>query len=245
MRSVVYIRSALYLILFLIATMCIALWYAPCLWSKKHHATKARIPLLWTKIALTLQKHILDLDYEVRTHTPLPQGGVVYAVKHQSAWETIALWHIIDRPVFVLKKELLSIPLFGAYLAASDHIAIDRTDGIKAIQQINSQVAHFLAQGRNVVMFPEGTRTSVGEDSRYKSGIALLYHALSPTLYPVALNSGCFWSRNAWVRKAGTVEVEILPPMPSGLDKQAFMRSLKEQIEGTTTQLVEHARLRS
>jgi 1-acyl-sn-glycerol-3-phosphate acyltransferase len=242
MYSMLYLRSALYFVLFMGATLCMGVWYAPSLWGKHRSATTAEIPYRWTKMALWLQRHVLRLHYEVRTHTPLPQGGVVYAVKHQSAWETLALWHIIDRPVFVLKKELLTIPIFGAYLRATDHIAIDRSDGAKAMQQIIEQARHFLDQGRNVVMFPEGTRTAIGANVRYKQGIGILYDALSPTVYPVALNSGCFWERNAWIRKAGTVEVEILPPIASGLEKAEFMTVLKEQIETVSRNLAQHPR---
>jgi 1-acyl-sn-glycerol-3-phosphate acyltransferase len=204
----------------------------------KHPALKHAIPYRWTSIALWLQRHVLQLTYEVRSHTPLATGGVIYAVKHQSAWETIALWHILDRPVFVLKKELLSIPVFGWYLAHADNIVIDRSAGKKAVGQIIEQSTKYLMQGRNIVMFPEGTRTQAGAEVKYKSGIGAVYEAIAPTIYPVALNSGCFWGRNRFTRRAGVVEAEILPAVQSGLSKSEFMTLLQTHIETVTARLV-------
>ena len=108
--------------------------------------------------------------------------------------------------------------------------------------QIIDQSMSYLKAGRSIVMFPEGTRSRVGVEAKYKGGIGAVYEALSPTIYPVALNSGCFWGRNRLMRKAGTIEMEILPPLPTGLDKSAFMSILESQIEAVTAQLVANPR---
>jgi 1-acyl-sn-glycerol-3-phosphate acyltransferase len=234
-------RSLTYQVAFTVVTIGMGIACLPLLLIK-HPALKHRLPYAWTGIALTLQRTLLGLTYEMRTHTPLPSGGVMYAVKHQSAWETIALWHILDRPVFVLKKELLSIPIFGWYLARADNIVIDRSAGKKAVGQMIDQSMKYLQAGRNIVLFPEGTRTQAGEAVKYKSGIGAIYEVLSPMVYPVGLNSGCFWGRNRLMRKAGVVEVEILPPLPTGLGKAVFMETLHIHIEGATARLVANPR---
>jgi 1-acyl-sn-glycerol-3-phosphate acyltransferase len=193
-------------------------------------------------VCLLLQRYVLRLNYYVEgTEHIAPEGAVIYAVKHQSAWETLALWHILHRPVFVLKKELLDIPIFGWYLRRVDNIVIDRSSGKQAITQIIQQSRDYLAQGRNIVIFPEGTRTAVGAHTRYKAGIGALYETLTPTIIPVALNSGCFWKRNAWVRKAGIVRIRFLPPMPQGLAKEEFMEMLQSTIEEHSIKLIEYA----
>jgi 1-acyl-sn-glycerol-3-phosphate acyltransferase len=230
-------RSVLYHPAFVFATLGMGLAFLPALLAK-NDAVKGTIPYRWTKMALKLQSSLLSLNYEVKRHTPAPEGGAVYAVKHQSAWETLALWQIIDRPVFVLKKELLDIPVFGHYLGAADNIAIDRSAGKKAIEDMVEQARYYLLQGRNIVLFPEGTRTAIGSTPKYKSGIAAIYEAFSPAVYPVALNSGCFWPRNALIRKSGIVDVEILPPLPTGMSRHQFMETLQQHIETVTARLV-------
>ncbi len=230
-------RSVAYHVAFTTLTLGMGILCLPLL-AIKHPALTFVIPYKWTGWALDLQRYILGLDYEVRSVAPLSSGGVIYAVKHQSAWETLALWHILDRPVFVLKKELLSIPIFGWYLRQADNIVIDRSSGQKAVGQMIEQGMKYLMEGRNIVIFPEGTRTPAGETTRYKGGIASMYEALAPKIYPVALNSGCFWGRNALVRKPGTVEVEVLEPMPQGLPKSEFLEQLQQRIETATAPLV-------
>ncbi len=230
-------RSLAYQVAFIAVTLGMGIAYLPLL-LMRHPSLKHAVPYKWTGIALKLQRNILGLDYEMRSHVPLAKGGVIYAVKHQSAWETIALWHILDRPVFVLKKELLHIPIFGWYLGQADNIVIDRASGKKAVGQIIDQSMKYLKEGRAIVMFPEGTRSAPGAEVKYKSGIGAVYEVLSPEIYPVALNSGCFWGRNRLMRKAGTIDVEILPPLPVGLGKAAFMNVLEKQIEAVTARLV-------
>ncbi len=217
------------------------LGYLPALLSRDT-AVKSRIPYRWTGVCLWLQRHLLGLDYRVSWQTDKPAGRAVFAVKHQSAWETIALWHILDRPVFVLKKELLDIPVFGWYLRHVDNIVIDRASGQKAVGQIITQAMHYLSQERVIVIFPEGTRTYPGATVRYKSGIGALYESLSPIVYPVAHNAGCFWPRNSYVRKSGTVQMEVLEPLPSGLNKKECIEMLHTRIEGATNRLLNDAK---
>jgi 1-acyl-sn-glycerol-3-phosphate acyltransferase len=234
------LRSLAYQAVFIPMTLIIGIVFLPLL-IINHSFLRYRLPYLWAWIALKLQKYILGLDYRVKSHVKVPKHRAVFAVKHQSAWETIALLHILDRPVFVLKKELLRIPVFGWYLGKADNIVIDRKSGQKAIGQIIEQSMKYLSEERVIVIFPEGTRTKAGEQVRYKQGIANLYEALSPPIYPVGLNSGVFWARNSFIRRPGVVDVEIMPPMPYDLSKQEFMEALQTTIETVSTKLLHAA----
>ncbi len=164
--------------------------------------------------------------------------GVVYASKHQSAWETIVLWRIFRRPVFVLKKELLSIPVFGTYLRRIPHVAIDRKAGSQAMRQIIEQSQIHLSEGRSIIIFPEGTRTAPGETRPYKQGVASLYEHLKVPVVPVALNSGLFWRRNAFIKRAGLITVRVLSPIPQGLPRSVFLAQLQEMIERESLSLL-------
>jgi 1-acyl-sn-glycerol-3-phosphate acyltransferase len=185
-----------------------------------------------------MAKIICGIRFEVKGREHIPKEGAIFAVKHQSAWETLALWCILDRPIFVLKRELHKIPVFGPYLKKVDNIAIDRGGGSKTIRQMITQAKHYLQKKRAIIIFPEGTRIPPGETRSYRIGIAALYDALSPPVIPVALNSGCFWGRNAFQKKPGTITVEFLPPMQQGLDKKNFLNELHARIETASTALL-------
>ncbi len=236
------IRSIIYQLVFIPITLAIGVLCLPLL-IIKHPFLKFGLPYCWTWISLKLQKYILGLDYRVKSHVKIPKHRAVFAVKHQSAWETIALWHILNRPVFVLKKELLSIPVFGWYLRCADNIVIDRKSGQKAIGQIIEQSMKYLSEDRVIVIFPEGTRTKAGEEVRYKQGISNLYEALVPPIYPIALNSGAFWGRNSIIRRPGVVDVEVMPAMPLDLSKKEFMQELQTTIETVSAKLLHSADL--
>ena len=132
---------------------------------------------------------------------------------------------------YVLKKELLSIPLFGRYLTKMNCIAVDREAGASALKEMVAQSKQILAEGRQIVIFPQGTRTAPGEDHPYHPGIAGIYTQNDVPVVPVALNSGQFWGRNAFKKTPGTITVEYLKPIPAGLKRRDFMAQLKESID--------------
>ncbi len=190
-----------------------------------------RSALFWAHGVLTLLRVCVGLDYRVEGREHLPEGPCIIAAKHQSAWETIALWVLFDRPVFILKRELLWLPLFGWYLARVGMIGIDRSAAGGALRQMVRGAARAIADGRNVVVFPEGTRTPPGASRPLRPGIAALYDGVSATVVPVALDSGRFWPRRSFRKKPGTITVRILPPMPAGLEKRVFLSELQTRIE--------------
>jgi 1-acyl-sn-glycerol-3-phosphate acyltransferase len=139
----------------------------------------------------------------------------VVLCKHQSAWETMALQHVLPPIGFVLKRELLRVPFFGWGLAQMPMIAIDRAAGKDALSQVVEQGRELLDHGFSVVVFPEGTRVAPGATRRYKAGGAWLAHKTGAPVVPIAHNAGDCWRRNALVKTPGEVVVSIGPVIHS------------------------------
>ena len=235
------IRSAAYHMLFIAWTLCLAILYLPLLAGPAIGVQRGA--RLWVTGAHLLQRTVLGLSWEVRGREFIPAGGAVFAAKHQSAWETLVFHRLVPDPVFVLKRELLRLPFIGWYLRASGQIAIDRAGGMKALAAMARAAKRALAQGRQVIVFPEGHRQPPGATGTYLPGVAMLYGDAGAPVIPVALNSGLFWRRNAFVRRPGRITMEILPPMPPGLDRRDFMDQLRARIE-TATRTLEAEALR-
>lgn len=198
----------------------------------------------WARMTLWLAHHICGIRMEVLGAENRLKSAI-FAAKHQSAFETIALTVLLDKPAFVLKKELLYIPLFGLYLAKVGCVAIDRKAGASAIKLMVKSAKERLEQGYSIVIFAEGTRTSPdNENPTYHPGVAALYTQLGVPCVPVALNSGLCWGRKAVWKKPGVVTIEFLPPIPGGKDRKAFMAELKQQVEGRSAELRDRERAR-
>jgi 1-acyl-sn-glycerol-3-phosphate acyltransferase len=172
----------------------------------------------------------------------IPKGPLIIASKHQSMWETFALFSLIDQPIFILKRELKWIPFFGWYLTKTGMIGIDRKAGIRSLKMLARMTQEQMRLGRQLVIFPEGTRRLIGAPPSYKSGVAMIYAEAKVPCVPVALNSGLCWPRRTFLRYPGTITVEFLDPLPPGLRRDEFMSRLTASIEGATTALVEAGR---
>jgi 1-acyl-sn-glycerol-3-phosphate acyltransferase len=196
---------------------------------------------VWTWLSFTWLKLTVGLGYEVRGRENLPPGPAIYALKHQSAWETLALFALFDDPAVVLKRELWSMPLFGWFLRKHGTIAIDRAGRSAALKQMMVDAHAAVADGRPIAIFPEGTRGPVGGKLPYQAGVAALYTQLKVPMVPIALNSGLYWGRRAFLKRKGTVLVQILPPIEAGLDRRKAMALLEERIETTTDALLKEA----
>lgn len=192
---------------------------------------------LWSRSLRLGMRAILGLDFEVRGRDRIPEGAVLLASKHQSAWDTSVFLLLFPDTVYVIKKELLSIPLWGWYATKCRSIAVDRKGGPGALKGMIRDVRAALGEGRAVVIFPEGTRTVPGERRPYHPGIAALYTQTQATVVPVALNSGLFWGRRSFKKHPGVITVEFLPPLPEGLDRREFMVRLEESIEEASERL--------
>lgn len=232
----IFLRSLLYQILFLPWTLGLCLLYLPLLVLAQRR-TIQHAARFWLEGALWLQKTVLGLSFEVRGAEHLRRHGAILAAKHQSAWETMVFHRLVGDPAFVLKKELLKLPLIGWYMTRTEQIAIDRSAGGSALKQMLEGGKRALEQGRALIVFPEGHRQPAGQGGRYHPGVFKLYEALSVPVVPIALNSGMFWGRNAFLRHPGRIVLQILPPIAPGLPREAFMHQLQEAIEGTTKRL--------
>ena len=165
-------------------------------------------------------------------------GALIVASKHQSAWETFALLSLFDNPTFIIKRELKWIPIFGWFTIKGRMVPVDRGAGSQALTDMIERARIELSRGRQLVIFPEGTRRPPGAEPRYKYGVAHLYAAEGVPCVPVALNSGLFWPRRSLRRNPGTVVVEVLDPILPGLDKDVFLERLQDEIETATARLI-------
>jgi 1-acyl-sn-glycerol-3-phosphate acyltransferase len=192
----------------------------------------------WSAGALRILAWTVGLTHEVRGIENLPQGAAIIAMKHQSAWDTLALPVIFGDPAIVIKRELGWVPLYGWYALRAGAIPIDRAAGASALKGMLRLARRAAAKDRPIAIFPEGTRTAVGARRPYQPGVAALYAQLGLPLVPVAVNSGLFWGRRSFLKRPGRIIVEILPAIAPGLPRRALMSELETRIEEATARLV-------
>lgn len=204
--------------------VCIPLLIAPASWVwKAGH--------LWIDGTFLLLRICCGIRYREIGLENLPNGPAIIAAKHQSTWETMFLSRRLNQPAFVLKRELLMIPLFGWFMRKIGMIAVDRSGKAAALKKMVKDSGAAFAAGRQIIIFPEGTRVAPGQHRAYQPGIAALYGQLNVPVIPVALNSGLFWGRKAFVKKPGTILVQYLPAIDPGLNRKAFMAELEARLE--------------
>lgn len=195
----------------------------------------------WARMNLRLLHAIVGISVEIRGREHIPNGAALIAVKHQSALETFSLMPELRDPAFVLKRELLAIPFFGWFLKRLEMIALNREAGSDALKQLITQAEKAAKAGRQVVIYPEGTRRAVGDPPIYKSGVALLYKRMNRPCVPVAINTGVFWPKSSTGWRRGRAVIEFLEPIPAGLDRATFERALRTRIETASEALVAEA----
>jgi len=192
----------------------------------------------WIKTSLWLAKYIVGMTYQIEGVENIPKGACIIAAKHQSAWETMALLLHFADPVLILKRELMFIPFFGWYMAKVGVIAINRGTPLKAMKAVIQGAKEKVAAGRQILIFPEGTRRIPGSKADYKPGVAALYGELDVPVVMVAHNAGLYWPRNNFRRYSGQIGVRILPPIKPGLHRKKFFQQLVEQTEQACDQLL-------
>ena len=198
---------------------------------------------LWGTSSIWLLRVIAGTKVSWRGLDKLPKAGCLVASKHQSTWETFALFAVLKDPAFILKRELMFIPFFGWYIVKGAMIPVRRGQtGREALAELSAKAKEALAAGRQLVIFPEGTRRPPGAPPDYKSGAAHLYSATGATCVPIALNSGLYWARRALTRRPGTITVEILDPIAPGMRPKVFLAELRKRIEEASTRLLEEGR---
>lgn len=198
---------------------------------------------IYIHAGLWLLRHLCKLDYVVRGMENIPDTPVLFASKHLSLWDSVVLPTLLRDPAAVLRSELARLVFFGQIMVKLGNIVIDRAGGMSATSAMLMEADQQIQSGRSVLIFPEGTRTRTlpFPHPRYKRGVVALYRKLNVPCVPVALNSGLFWPTQSLLLFPGTITVEILPPIPPGLDSGAFLQTLTDRIETSSRRLVEQA----
>jgi 1-acyl-sn-glycerol-3-phosphate acyltransferase len=211
----------------------------PCLLLPRRCAQRAT--QAWARTVLWLARCIVGLKIELRGDVGALARPCVVAPKHQSTWDTIVFFAICDDAIYVLKKELLLIPFYGWNARKLGLIGLDRAGAGAALRSLIRAVRDAVAAGRQVVIFPQGTRLGPGEKAAYQPGIAALYAQVEAPVIPVALNSGLFWGRRSFIKRPGTIVLEILPAIAPGLDRRRFIATLEQAIETASDRLAAEA----
>ena len=236
LRSLIY-ATAFYIVTGIMLVGLSWLLVAPRSWAMAGLKLHARI-------ALWLLEKIVGTKMEVRGRENLPDGPVLVVAKHQSTWDTFALIPLFSDPAIVLKDELKWIPFYGWFCVKFRHILVQRGKAAVALKALVAEARDRVATNRQVVIFPEGTRTAPGARPDYKPGFVALYDALGVPTVPVALNSGLFWPRRKLMRYPGTIIVSFLPAIAPGLPRKLAKERIESSIESETRMLIDEAKVR-
>jgi 1-acyl-sn-glycerol-3-phosphate acyltransferase len=234
---VILLRSILFNILFYLNVVLHLLIASPAMAMSPQAVVG--VAKQWGRVNLWLLRRICGLEVEWRGLEKIPPGGLIVASKHQSAWETFALLTILEDPIYVLKRELMWIPVFGWCMHRAGMIPVDRAAGRAALGAMTARVRDALGDRRQIIIFPEGTRRPAGAAPQYKFGVAFLYSDCDAPCVPIALNSGLYWPRRRFLRFPGKVRVEVLDPILPGLDRKAFFTELEQKLEAATARLID------
>lgn len=233
------LRSLIFSLAFYLTTAIFLVVGSPLLLAPRRWAMAAL--RIHAKVSLWLLRVLVGTKMEVRGLENLPAEPCLIASKHQSTWDTFALIPLFRDPALVLKAELGLIPIYGWFCFKFEHILVRRNRAAAALKQLIRDAKVRAADGRDVLIFPEGTRRAPDAKPDYKPGIVALYEGLQRPCVPVALNSGMFWPRRQLRRHPGTIVVDILPPIKPGLPRDEFRKQLQERIESASQALKREA----
>jgi 1-acyl-sn-glycerol-3-phosphate acyltransferase len=233
------LRSLAFNLSFYVATALIAILGLPAFVTRKG---VIRVAQFWGRTVVFLLRVVGGTRVEFRGLENIPEGPLLVAAKHQSALETLALTIPFDDFGYVLKRELMWVPVVGWYFARGGMVPIDRSKGTRAMAAMNKAAAQAIRDGRQLIIFPEGTRRPAGAPPAYKQGASHLYTALNVPCLPVALNTGLYWRRRGFRRMPGTTVIEFLPVIPPGLTRAAFLAEVQTRIETASDALLAEGR---
>jgi 1-acyl-sn-glycerol-3-phosphate acyltransferase len=202
------------------------------------HARYA-IPRIWAQSLFAMLKILCRLDYTVEGREHLPNEPFISMWKHSSTWDTIAQMLVVPPAAWIVKREVIWIPIVGWAVATFRPIAIDRSAGGSAVKQVVAQGRERFAEGLGVLIYPEGTRMAPGETRKYGVSGALLASQTGRLVVPIAHNSGYFWRRRGLLKRPGTIRLVIGPPIdPAGLDARQINERAQRWIEATIAEIV-------
>jgi len=196
------------------------------------------VPKNWALANHWLQHKIVGTTFEIEGLENIPPGGYIFAPKHQSFWDAYALLPWLDDPVYIIKRELGWIPLFGQYVFKMKMVPVNRGAKGKVMAEVLERTKREIDSGRQLIIYPEGTRRPAGAPPNYKFGIARLYRDLKVPVVPVVMHPGLFWPRRKFLRYPGHFKVQILPPIEAGMDPDAFMKKLVDVMETASDKLL-------
>lgn len=237
---VIFLRSLIFNVLFYLLLVGWLIVAIPTFLLPRRALIK--VAKMWGQSSIWLMRLVCGTRVEFRGLEKIPPGPLIVAPKHQSMWETFALLQFFDAPLYILKRELTWIPVFGWLLVKADMIAINRRKGGRILMEMAKSASEEVNRGRQLIIFPEGTRTPVDAPPHYKAGVAQIYADCDVPCLPVALNSGLFWPRRQFMRYPGTIVVEFLDPLPAGLERREFLTRVSAAIETASNRLIAEAR---
>lgn len=235
------LRSVLFVILFNLLTVIQLIFWTPVFFFLKRE-DGWKVPRSWGWLNLWLQHWLIGTRYDFRGLDNIPKdGGFIIGSKHQSSWETYTMLLFLKDPSYILKRELLYLPFFGWFAIKMRVIGVNRGKRSEALRMMNREAGKQLDDGRQIVIYPEGTRTKAYSKPSYKYGITHMYENLDARILPAALNSGLFWPRNGLRLYKGTCVLEFLPVIEPGLAPKKFSETLATEIETKSNALMEEA----
>ncbi len=236
LMSMLMLRALAFQVAFYIVTAVFLVLGSPLLLGPRAWAMAGL--KLHSRACVLLMRVMVGTRLEVRGRENIPRGACLVVAKHQSAWDTFALVPLFDDPAIVLKDELKWIPLYGWFCVKFEHILVRRERAAAALKAMIRDGQQKAAEGRQILIFPEGTRRTPGDDPAYKPGYVALYEGLGVPCVPLALNSGLYWPRRSLARHPGTIIVEILPAVPPGVPRAAFKARVEDAIEDASRRLI-------
>lgn len=219
-----FIRSLLFNLFFFVSTFVLCLVAAGI--QRIAPARLLRFAQVWARLEIAAARAICGIRLQVEGRQNLPPGPVLIAARHESAFDILAWLSLTPAPCFVVKQELTKIPLFGGFIPAIGMIVVDRQAGAAALRHMLRQADHAIAQGRQIVIFPEGTRCEPGDFPPLQPGIAALAGRSGLPVVPVSTNAGSHWSRHGFAKRSGTIRIVIHPPLDQNRDRATLLPAL-------------------
>ena len=234
-------RSVLFNILFLLTTAIqLVFWLPVYFFMPREDGWK--VVKLWAWITLWMQYHIIGTRFDFRGTEHIPKtGGFILACKHQSSWETYTVVPFLSDPSYILKRELMFVPIFGWFAWKMKVISVNRGKKSEALKDMARTARQQYEDGRQIVIYPEGTRKFAFDEPSYKYGITHMYTNVNARVLPAALNSGLFWPRRGWMLYKGTCVLEFMPVIEPGMESKEFAVKLEKTIEDKTSSLMQEA----
>jgi len=230
------IRSILFYAFLSVWTIFMGIICLPYLFVSNSHIRK---PInFWIMGIFKLLEVICNITHEIRGRENIPNHSVLIASKHQSAFETFALFFYLKKSIFIHKKQLFFIPIFGQYLKKTNMISINRSEGAAAMRKMLREAKSKIAGGYSIIIFPEGTRKIPGDKPNYKTGFIGIYNETESEILPIAVNSGHYWPKHTFIKTPGKIIIKILEPIPAKLKKNEVLEKIESVIEEETNKII-------